>query len=420
MLAKPAPVPGTGDKFGHPSLGQVFLSAVQAVGGRALGRAGAGGIAAERVLLCGAGKASAALAAGVEDALGDRVIGGLVVVKAGNRGDVPRGVRSIEAAHPVPDATSAAAAAELVEVLRSCPAGAEIVFVLSGGASALLAAPVAGLPSDALAAAGRALVHGGAPIGEINLVRRRLHRAAGGRLALECAAPVHVLVMSDVLGNHLPSIGSGPFHGEPARREEALAIARATPGFPALAIECLERGADPPRPDDPRLAHVRHQILADHEALADAAEEAARRHGLFTVRLPPASDDVEAVAARYAALPTRAGGVLYIGGGEPTVRVPAGAGRGGRAQHLALAMALHLEGRNAAFLAGGSDGSDGDTPATGALVDGNTLEQARTRGLDLQAAHTHFNSHPALAALDALLVTGPTGTNLLDLHLLQL
>ncbi len=405
-------------------LDRIYRKAVASCSGRARARAAAASLEASRVVLLAAGKASAGMAAGALEALGERVVDGLVVAKAAPPA-APGGLEVVLGAHPVPDARSARACAAAMRLLAGVPADATALVALSGGASSLLAASLPGLAAADAFAAGAALVRAGLPIAEMNAVRRHLFAATAGRLALACPAPVEVLVLSDVLGSDLSTIASGPFHAGDDTFAKAHGIAARVPAFPPGALAFLARGAagghpaaEAPRPGDPRLARVRHRVLADVDALIDAAVEAARREGLEAERMPPTGAEVTVVAATYAARAAGSRGVLCIGGGEPTLAVPPSAGRGGRAQHLALLLARALAGTQAAALLAASDGDDGIGGAAGAFVDGGTAARARACGVDVDGALASFTSGEACAALGAAVVTGPTDTNVLDLHLL--
>ncbi|HEY3354346.1 MAG TPA: DUF4147 domain-containing protein, partial [Polyangia bacterium] len=335
--------------------------------------------AGARLVAVGAGKAAAHMAAAAESVLGARLSAGVVVTKDGH-GAPTRIVRVLEAAHPVPDDRGVAAAAALCDAIAPLGADDLVLVLLSGGASALTALPAAGLRLGDVQATTRALLAGGATIGEINAVRKHLSALHGGQLALRTAARLLVLVLSDVLGDDLSVIGSGPCVPDPSTYGDALAAcARRGVALPARVRAPLAAGAagarpETPKPGDPRLARATHVVVGSFATLLAAATEAAARRGLVTAPLgPPQDGDVNVAAATYAARARAAGaGVLLVGGGEPTVTLPPGAGRGGRSQQLALLMAQALRGRGAAFLAAGSDGTDGPTDAAGAAVDGGT------------------------------------------------
>jgi glycerate-2-kinase len=389
------------------ALAREALSAVE--GSRLVGASLGAAPVGDAVWVWAVGKAAPAMARGALAALGPRVVGGLVLTKEGCGAAPPLPTR--EAAHPFPDARGVVATEELLAQARALDDDVHALLLLSGGASALLAATVPGVSLDELQAATRALVLSGAAIGEINTVRRHLGAALGGRLARATRAQLDVLALSDVIGDDPAAIGSGPASPDPTTCAEAREVAARHGLAPSLAF------AETPKPGDPAFARVRHRILASPTTLRDAAVAAAERAGWrASARAALLVGDVAAVvdevAAQAAAL---APGELWVAVGEPTVRV-AGAGRGGRAQHLALLCARALAGReDLALLACGSDGSDGPTDVAGAVVDGTTWARG---GPAAAAALADFDSHPLLARLGATVATGATGTNLTDLLLL--
>jgi hydroxypyruvate reductase len=347
------------------------------------------------------GKAAGAMARGAAPVAD----GGLVISRAGD-GGAPPGFVTIEAAHPFPDERSVRACEALLADARARRADERVLLLLSGGGSSLLSAPLDGVTLLQLQAATRALVLGGAAIGEINTVRRHLGRAFGGRLAAACAAPIDALVLSDVLGDDPAAIASGPVSADPTTLADARAIASRYRLGPSLFDGLPETHKQP-------LAHVRYRILANARTLRDEAANAIAVAGLSPrVEEAPLQGDVADCAARlHAAFETLRSGEVLIAAGEPTVHVR-GDGTGGRAQHLALALALGL--REFALVVLGSDGSDGPTPAAGAALDDESMPPPAA-ALD---ALQRFDSHPLLARAGATLVTGATGTNLGDLLLL--
>ncbi|MBI4951243.1 MAG: DUF4147 domain-containing protein [Myxococcales bacterium] len=386
------------------------------------------------VLLLGAGKAAATLAAGACDALGSAIAGGFVVVKDVHAGaTLAPGVVVAEASHPVPDARSLAAGRELLARAAAPGAGIErIVAVWSGGASALAVAPASGLGLADKATALAALAAAGTPIGDLNAVRKHLSVLKGGRLGVAAAVPVEALVLSDVVGDDLATIGSGPWSPDPSSFAAALAVVgRAGVAVPAAARRVLERGArgeldETPKPGDGRLAHVAVELLAGPDDAGRALARALEASGVATEVELRVGADVAELASRLA----RAARELAAGrtaralvvSGEPTLRLPARPGRGGRAQHAALLVARELAGLatdgscGLAVLCVGTDGTDGPTPDAGGLVDGATASRARARGVDVGRALEAFDAGPALAAAGDLVTTGPTGTNLADLY----
>jgi len=373
------------------------------------------------------GKAAGPMTEAAIASLGGRARDPLVVLPEGEA--APRGVRALRGAHPRPDAGSREAGAA-IRSWAEASRGEPTLVLLSGGGSALAVAPVEGLRFEDKVEAVAALMRAGATIHELNALRKHLSALKGGRLGLLLApSRVRVLVLSDVPGDDLSVIASGPLAPDPSTFGDALAhLDRLGPVVPLAVRAHLEAGArgerpETPKPGDPRLAAVDHRILAGPVTLARAAAEEARALGFEAEADPsPLAGDVAEVAVRaagWARANAGRGPRLLALGGEPTVRVPeaATAPDGGRAQHLALLAARALDGLPAALLAAGSDGRDGPTEQAGAVVDGSTAARARALGLDLDAALRAARSGPAALALGAAIPRLVTGTHLCDLVL---
>jgi len=371
------------------------------------------------------GKAAGPMMEAALAALGPRARDPLCVLPEGSA--APRGARTLVAGHPRPTAGSLAAGRAMLE-WGEADRGAPALVLLSGGGSALAFAPAAGLLPEDKSEAVAAVMRAGATIQRLNAVRKHLSALKGGRLgALLAPDPVRVLVLSDVPGDDLSTIASGPFAPDPTTYADALAgIDALGAKIPPAARAHLEAGArgareETPKPGDPRLAGVEHHLLAGPVHLARAAAEAARARGFEAEADPaPLAGDVSDVAARLAAWARANAGRgprLLALGGEPTISIPPGAPApdGGRAQHLALLAAKAIAGLPAAVLAAGSDGRDGPTEQAGAAVDGDTLAAARARGVDLEAALAEARSGPACLAIGAAIPRAETGTHLCDL-----
>jgi glycerate 2-kinase len=387
-----------------------------------------------RVLVVGAGKASGAMAAAVEQVLGDRIAAGLVVVKDGYRAPTLR-IRLQEAGHPVPDARGEAAAHGIRALAEGAGPGDLLLALVSGGGSALAPAPVPPITLADKQAMTRLLLGAGANINQLNAVRKHCSLLKGGQLARAAfPARVHALLLSDVVGDPLDVIASGPTAPDASTFAEALAILdrfELRPRAPASIRERLERGArgeipETPKPDDPIFRGVTNTVIGNNELVVDAAAAQARALGYTPHVLTRALEGEARVVAE--GLVTLGRGVregrgpvaapaCLIAGGETTVIVRGG-GAGGRCQEFALAAALALEGVDGVVvLAAGTDGTDGPTDAAGAVADGRSASRARALGHDPRAHLDDNDSHRLLAALDDLVVTGPTNTNLLDLYL---
>ena len=385
-----------------------------------------------RLVVLAVGKAAAPMAAAVEAIAGDLIAAGLAVTKDGHGAALAR-MPLRETAHPVPDARSERAAREALALVESAGREDVLLVLLSGGASSLLACPAPGLSLEELADATRVLLAAGTDIEELNTVRKHLGALAGGRLAQHARdRRIELLVVSDVPGDRLDLIGSGPLSADPTSFADALAAVErcgVRAALPARVLAHLEAGAagrlpETPKPGDPALARVRAHVLASNAAARRAALEVARAQGARACDLGAVlRGEARTVGARLAALARALCGgqtLCVVAGGETTVRVR-GPGRGGRSQELALAAALGLAGdARSTLLAAGTDGSDGPTHAAGAFADGGTLARGRRLGLDAQAALECNDSGAFFDSEGGLFVTGPTRTNVMDLALLWL
>ncbi|MBT6117446.1 MAG: glycerate kinase [Rhodospirillaceae bacterium] len=374
---------------------------------------------AGRTIVLGAGKASAVMARAVEEAWSGP-LSGLVVTRYGYA-QACRHIEIVEAAHPVPDAAGEAAARRILEIAEGCGEGDLVLCLISGGGSALMPLPAPGLTLADKQAMNRALLRSGADIAEINTVRKHLSAIKGGRLA----AAIHpacglALMISDVPGDDPATIASGPTVGDATTFADALAIAEkyaiAEPGAALAHLRQAEE--ETPKPGDPRLARMENIVIAAAAQSLDAAAERARATGIEAVLL---GDDLEgesrelgaaharlALAAREAGRPT-----VLLSGGETTVTVRGENGRGGPNTEYLLALALDgAEGIWA--LACDTDGIDGTEDNAGALLTPDTLTRAAARGLDPRRALVENDAYGVFAALDDLVVTGPTRTNVND------
>ena len=388
-----------------------------------------------KVIVVGAGKASGAMAEAVEEALGDRVRDGVVAVKDGHLAPTRR-IRLVEAGHPVPDERGAAAALAILDLARGAGANDLVLVLISGGGSALTPAPASPVTLADKQAVTRLLLAAGATINQLNAVRKHLSLLKGGQLARAAApARVHALLLSDVIGDPLDVIGSGPTAPDPSTFGEALAILerfRLRERAPASVLERLEQGArgqiaETPKTDDPVFLHVENVVIGNNTLVVDAAAAHARRLG-FTPHVLTRSlegearlvarDFIELARQIRAGLGPVAAPACVLASGETTVTVRGG-GTGGRCQEFALSAALEMEGlERVVVLAAGTDGSDGPTRAAGAVADGASARRARAQGHDPRARLDANDSHAVFAALGDLVMTGPTNTNLLDLYLL--
>jgi len=361
-----------------------------------------------RIVVVGAGKASAPMAQAVEDAFGPRISGGVVVVKYGYTAPLTR-IRLHEAAHPVPDAAGLEGARLIEQAVNGLGPDDLVIVCLSGGASALLPSPRPPLTlADLRALTGR-LLASGCDIHQLNTVRKHLSRLSGGRLAAACApARVLTLVVSDVLGDDLSVIGSGPTAPDPSTDADALALVERFAPDTAVRQLLAPGAAWTPKPGDPLFARVEHRIVASN-AVALRATGAS-------VFAPTLEGEAWQAAERFCAFAAaQPPGTLVAAGGETTVTLGEAPGQGGRNQEFALAAARWLDTHHVAMsvLSGGTDGSDGPTDAAGGVVDGTTWRRDPDAARHL-AGH---DAYPLLQRLGCLLTTGPTNTNVMDVAL---
>lgn len=385
-----------------------------------------------RVWVVGAGKASGAMAVAVEHLLGGRVDGGLVVVKDGYAAPTTR-IALREAGHPVPDARGLAATAEMLSLLRDLRADDLLLVLLSGGGSALLEQPVPGVDLAALQATTDLLLRAGAAIGQVNMVRKHLSRVKGGGLArATIPATALALVLSDVIGDPLDVIASGPLAPDPTTYADAGAVLARhdlwgrvpSPVAAHLQAGLAGRVPETPKPGDPAFARVHHLVIGNNALAAEAAVARARTLGFNTLLLSTyVEGEAREVGRVLAALarelahheqPLRRPACVVLGG-ETTVTMR-GTGLGGRNQEAALGAIAGLAGlRDVLLLSAATDGGDGPTDAAGAWADGTSLARATARGLDPQDYLARNDAFHFFAALNDLLHTGPTLTNVNDL-----
>lgn len=383
-----------------------------------------------RLSIAAIGKAAAAMAQGAFDAVGERVSGGVVVAAPGTGAGAPAGLTVFEGGHPVPNEEGLRGAAAIYELARGLGPDDLLLCLISGGGSALMTLPPESVPLEDVRAATETLLRAGATINDLNCVRKHLDRLKGGRLAA-AAEPARVvaLVLSDVVGDPLDVIASGPVSPDPTRFADASAVLeRFDPDrqVPAGVRRYIEAGLsgrerESPKAGEPCFDRVEATVIGNNLIAVEAAAEAARALGYATELGSTACvGEAREVGARLAALGREldAGGrapACVLSAGETTVTVR-GDGRGGRNQELALGAALALEGTERVLVASmGTDGIDGPTDAAGALADGETVERASRLGLDAEASLARNDSHGFFERLDDLIVTGPTGTNVMDL-----
>lgn len=388
----------------------------------------------DRVVAVGAGKATAPMARALERCLGSRLHSGLVVVKYGHTVPTTKIVVD-EAGHPIPDRAGQRAAARLQSIVTTLTRRDLLIVLLSGGASSLLPAPVKGVTLADKQATTDRLLRCGATIQEINTVRKHLSSLKGGRLTESTYATVVTLILSDVLGDDLSAIASGPTAPDPTTYHEAVGILRRYGIWrmvPARVRQHLLKGqrgliSETPKPGSAVFRRVYHHLIGSNAIALTAVTCVARGAGFKTlVHSTMLTGEARTAGSRFGALArsiVKEGRPLsrpccVVAGGETTVTV-AGKGKGGRAQEFAVAAAREIAGLQRVWVAAiGTDGTDGPTDVAGAVVDGGTLARAKRLGMDLNRTLQHNNTYPALKRLRCHITTGPTGTNVNDLYLL--
>ncbi len=389
----------------------------------------------ENVVLVGAGKATAPMAAAMEALVGDRLSDGVITVKYGHTAPLKK-VRTIEAGHPVPDANGEKGSAQILSLARAAGERDLLLCLISGGGSALLPSAVKGVSLADKQETTRILLACGATIHEINTLRKHLSLIKGGRLAVAAApATVVSLLLSDVVGDDLDVIASGPTVPDRSTFEACAAIVAKyglADRMPKAVMDHLAKGLagdaqETPKPDHPAFGKTAHVIIGNNMAALSAARKEAVRRGYRTLILSSSIEGETCEAARlHAAIArevVRSGHPLrppacILSGGETTVIIR-GDGLGGRNQEFALCAAGGIAGdAPVVILSGGSDGNDGPTDAAGAIVDHTTL--GRALGLDLSLSHYLANNdaYPFFDRLGDLLITGPTNTNVMDVRIL--
>ncbi|MFL6350401.1 MAG: glycerate kinase [Bryobacteraceae bacterium] len=390
----------------------------------------------DRIFLIGAGKAVVQMAATVEEIIGARLTRGLVVTKQGHATSRLDRVEIIEARHPIPDQAGVRASAAIQALLRQLNARDLVVVAISGGASALLSAPVEPITLHAKQKTTDLLLRAGATIHELNAVRKHISALKGGRLAsLAYPATIVSLILSDVIGDRPDVIGSGPTAPDPSTFGDAISVLRKfglLKQVPPAVRERLERGArgeieETPKPGDSVFKRVHNIVIGSNRIALEAAAQEAKARGFHALILSSAIEGETCEVARTHAQILRevalsdhpvSSPACILSGGETTVTIQ-GKGKGGRNQEFALAAAFEIDGLpNLVVLSAGTDGTDGPTDAAGAIATGETLRRARQRGLKPEEHLAENNSYPFFDALGNLMKTGPTGTNVMDIHVL--
>ncbi|MBF0506506.1 MAG: glycerate kinase [Nitrospirae bacterium] len=392
-----------------------------------------------KLVLIGFGKAASLMSKAIEDNLGDLLTGGIIVTKYGHsvRGDRSSKIITYEAGHPMPDENGLKAAKEIVRVLKEADKNTLIICVISGGGSALLAAPHGDITlADKQEVTGM-LLKAGADIYELNTVRKHISAVKGGRLA-EAAQPAAIisLILSDVMGDRLDMIASGPTAPDKTTYNDAYNVIRKYElegRLPASVAEMIGKGIrglmpETPKDGEPIFQRVRNIIIGSNKIATDAAREAAEvlgyRTTLISTELSGEASIVAGELARTAIAFKKAlapgDKACLIAGGETTVTVR-GNGKGGRNTELALVFGMEIKGlQGITLLSAGTDGTDGPTDAAGAFVDGQTVVKAAGAGIDAGEYLKNNDSYTFFSRTGDLFITGPTGTNVMDIQIILL
>ena len=385
----------------------------------------------ENIYVIGMGKAAAAMAQAVEELIGDRLKAGVLNVKYGHT--VPlKIVRVNEAGHPVPDEAGLSGTRQIIDMLRQTGEKDLVFCLISGGGSALLPCPVEGVTLEDKQLVTKALLECGATIHEINALRKHISQVKGGRLAtLAYPSTMISFILSDVIGDDLDSIASGPTVPDTSTFSDSLHILekhKIKHKVPSAVIEFLEKGVrgdveETPKADDPVFSQVQNVIIGSNIQAVTASRQKAEELGYNTLLLSTfiegETKDVAKVHAAISREIINTGNPVerpacVISGGETTVTIR-GEGLGGRNQEFALAAGIDIDDlKKVLILSGGTDGTDGPTDAAGAIADGTTMERARKLGLDAELYIRENNSYHFFKQLGDLIITGPTFTNVME------
>ena len=389
----------------------------------------------QKFLVAGCGKAAARMARAIEDLLGDRISGGIVIVKYGHGLPLDK-IRVIEAGHPIPDKAGLDGASQIMDYVRTAGAADMVIFLISGGGSALFPCPADGLTLAEKQQTTQNLLDSGATIQEVNAVRKHISKSKGGRFAkLVAPAQLVSLILSDVVGDPLEAIASGPTVADSTTYSDCLEIIRRynlSGRIPHAVSQLLQRGAkgeidETPKPGDSVFEKVQNIIVANNRLALEAAQRQAEALGYHAMILSGCIEgESRLVASSHAALVQKiaqTNGPLrrpacVISGGETTVTIR-GDGLGGRNQEFALAAAIEINGIDGVVvLSAGTDGTDGPTDAAGAIVDSSTIQRGQSKGLDAAEFLARNDSYHFLQATGDLFITGPTFTNVMDLQVM--
>ncbi|MDH3975314.1 MAG: glycerate kinase [Deltaproteobacteria bacterium] len=388
----------------------------------------------EELYVIAAGKGAYAMCKAAEEQLGDLITKGIAVTKYGH-GGVLHKIKMLEASHPLPDDKGVAAGEKLIELLKDSREKTLLLCLISGGGSALLVAPSEGVSLEDKKKTTDLLLKAGAEIDELNCVRKHLSRLKGGRLA-QLASPSTIIsfILSDVIGDHLDIIASGPTSADRSTFKDALAViekSKIKDYTPPSVLNFLTAGSiglveETPKPGSEVLDRVKNEIVGNNSIALEAAKEKALALGykveLTTSALSGEASKVASQMAKEAVRRRKSQGpgekLCLLSGGETTVKVK-GNGKGGRNMELALVFADKIKGKKGiTLLSAGTDGTDGPTDAAGAIVDGATVIDAEAKGLDASDFLKNNDSYHFFSRSSGLFKTGPTGTNVMDIQVM--
>ncbi len=388
-----------------------------------------------KIYVVGGGKASPRMGQAIEDILQDRITTGWINTKDGHSVSLKH-IEVHECSHPVPDKRGVYGAGKIINMLSEADEHTLVICLLSGGGSALMPAPADGITLAHKQKVTKRLLEVGANIGELNTIRKHLSILKGGGMArLAFPARLHVLILSDVVGDKLDTIASGPATSDSGTFSDCLEICKRygiTDSLPERVRERFRKGingeiSETAKPQDVFLTSAENTLIGNNRMSVDAAQKKARDMGYNTLVLSTFLEGEASEAGTFfAAIASEilaSGNPLdmpacIIGGGETTVTVR-GKGKGGRTQEMALSASRYLDGmKNVVFLSGGTDGTDGPTDAAGGIVDGETVSAGKRKKLSVDDYLGNNDSYNYLKQTGNLLVTGPTGTNVMDIQLL--
>ena len=387
-----------------------------------------------KIVVVGAGKGSAQMCRALEELMGDWLCGGIIIVKYGYGAPLNK-ITVVQAGHPIPDENGFGATEEIAGLLRQTTREDLVVSLISGGGSALLSSPANGLSFQEKKEMTKLLLNCGAPIHDINVVRKHISKVKGGRLArLAFPSTLISLILSDVVGDSVSAVASGPTAPDPSTFAECQLILdkyKLRARTSGSIVSLIDKGSageieETPKPGDPIFKNVLNRVVGNNRLAVIAAKEQAETLGYSVKVLDDlAEGEATELAVAHAAVvkkiyhsETGWRPTCVISGGEATVTVR-GNGLGGRNQEFALAAALEVDGLDhIVALSGGTDGTDGPTDAAGAIVDGGTIRRGQNKGLDARNSLSRNDSYHYLQATEDLLITGPTFTNVMDVRLL--